>query len=361
MTATVTSTDKAPKTESKPPIRYVQMVRALYVDGVAERLGTDAMTLAVFLIDLMDQCWWRPVGLYMPQLCGPCGFPISNPRRARAARAALMADGWLQCTIPKNGDRAQAVYEMVMKTINQDPGQNGSGKQLTPNQNGWGEDATPAKSVASPQPNRYPTPAKTVVDPSQFGTPSIPTYPLHTPTSTSNTKIPLNPPEGGMGESDDSLELSAVEHSGKPKNRKAKKSLTLDDVRQVVIPQSLNNANFIKAWSDWLSHLDQKRNIPTILAATRQLAKCESLGHIEAIRWIDHAIEHNWRGLFPPDGNVVKKDLLAGCRDFAASVPARPFMPSAEEAERFYNPHAVDGGATEMRAYRELQNKGIRT
>lgn len=67
------------------------------------------------------------------------------------------------------------------------------------------------------------------------------------------------------------------------------------------LPAVLDTEAFRTAWAEWLKHLRQKRKNPTDLAVKRQLAKLASLGPAEAVRWLDHAIEHNWQGLYPPD------------------------------------------------------------
>lgn len=146
--------------------RPILFLRALIADGVPARLGTDAFTLAMVIVDQQDRLFWRPIGFYRDQLCDLCGFPRSNPRRLRAARAALMADNWLKVQAPKNGERSEVVYEMVLKGEEINPGQIGSGQQLTPSQNGSGGNLTRAKTAESPGPNRS-------SDPGQIGTPSI--------------------------------------------------------------------------------------------------------------------------------------------------------------------------------------------
>lgn len=68
---------------------------------------------------------------------------------------------------------------------------------------------------------------------------------------------------------------------------------------------------FIKAWTDWITHLTQKRKKPTKLAVTRQLTKCAKLGPVGAVAMIEHSITNNWQGLFAPDKPPAEKDIDA--------------------------------------------------
>ena len=70
------------------------------------------------------------------------------------------------------------------------------------------------------------------------------------------------------------------------------------------LPVALDQPAFRKAWADWQTHLKQKKKPPTALATDLQIAKCERLGPAEAVRWLNWAIEHNWQGLYEPQGNT---------------------------------------------------------
>lgn len=167
-----TEVEQPTKTQPWP----IRMLHGLVADAVPSRLGTDAMSLACILIERQDLLFGKPVGLFMSQLAQLCGDSVKNPRRTRAARQALIEDGWLKCDIPKNGERAEAIYQMVVKTTptktvvgeHVTPYQNGGGEVNNPNQNGGGDTSTPTKTVAAPQPKRYGHPNQngSVTDPS---------------------------------------------------------------------------------------------------------------------------------------------------------------------------------------------------
>ena len=114
----------------KPVPWAIQMLHGLVADQVPSRLGADAMSLACVLIERLDTRVSKSIGYYTPQLAELLGDNNKNPRRTRAARAALIADGWLICDTPRNGDRTETVYRMVDKTT---PVKSVGGKQATRN------------------------------------------------------------------------------------------------------------------------------------------------------------------------------------------------------------------------------------
>lgn len=233
--------------------RPILFLRALIANGVPARLGTDAFTLAMIVVEQQDRLFWRPVGFYRDQLCDLCGFPRSNPRRLRAARAALQSDNWLKIQAPKNGERAEVIYEMVLKGDDFDPGQNGPAKQLTASQNGSGDDLTRAKTVASPGPKRY-------SDPGQNGTPSIPSI------SIPISSIPNTPPNPLKGEL-----FSSV--SDEPKNEDAKARSSEAQVRAIyaAYPRKVKPLEAHKAITKALKQVgfDELLSLTTRYAAAR--------------------------------------------------------------------------------------------
>jgi hypothetical protein len=58
---------------------------------------------------------------------------------------------------------------------------------------------------------------------------------------------------------------------------------------------------FEQAWKDWQSHYKQKtkKNI-TQTSAKRSLNKLATMSEQDAIEAINHSIERNWTGIFPP-------------------------------------------------------------
>jgi hypothetical protein len=197
---------------AKPAMWPVLMLSALMEDRVPQRLGQDAATMMLALIERQDRIWRNPVarekktpvGLYIGQLCEMCGLPVKNTERARAARKLLIDDGWLQCEVPKNGERTEARYRPILKSVLRvlvdDPSENGcvttaetvDGIHLTVNETRLGEAATPAKTVASPQrfPSRHPSENR------------LPSYPVLTnpvltdPILNAPSIPPLIPPDG---------------------------------------------------------------------------------------------------------------------------------------------------------------------
>lgn len=128
------------------------MVRGLIDDGVPSRLGADAFTLACVLTDQQDYAGRTSIGFWREQLCKRCGFPASNTERLRGARKKLQADGWLEFTSPKNGDRAETMYRMILKRPGRIPSSD-PGESRTP--------SLPSISIPiSSIPNTPPTPLK---------------------------------------------------------------------------------------------------------------------------------------------------------------------------------------------------------
>ena len=350
---TATGTDKAPKAAP----RMIQAIRSAILDDVPTRLGVDAFTLLVVLSDAQDRLFDRPVKWWTTQLCRVCSFPSKNPHRLRIARNALKGDSWIAFDVPANGQRAQVTYTVLPKTpgkAESDPHEICRAKQLTPTQDCMGEEPTPTKTCAPPLQKRAP-------DPHRFCTHSTSSISTSISSTSQTKEDPLNPPEGEMGESEDSFELSSSEKSTKTKTRKAKTS-KLDDIAAIPIPETLATVEFLEAWQNWQLFRRQKKKPLTEIGARMQLREFDKWGVDRAIAAINHTILKGWDGLKEPDPPKGQDDLFAGLRAFATNhqPSGPPFMPTAEEASRFYNPSAADGGAAEMRAFRESQNKGIR-
>lgn len=102
-----------------------------------------------------------------------------------------------------------------------------------------------------------------------------------------------------------------------PASKKAKK--TQHRAEEPEIPKALNDGPFLKAWSEWIQHLREKRKIPTPSAMSKQLALCNAIGIEPAIKMIERSIQNNWIGLFPENGNHPKRveafDAMAYLRD----------------------------------------------
>ncbi len=72
-----------------------------------------------------------------------------------------------------------------------------------------------------------------------------------------------------------------------------------------VVPLPLATPTFLAAWGDWLTHLNQKRKPPTMLAQGRQLKKLEAMGIERAVATLEHCIEKDWRGIYEVQEQVV--------------------------------------------------------
>lgn len=89
----------------------------------------------------------------------------------------------------------------------------------------------------------------------------------------------------------DEVIVSGVSSEEKPK-RKTRQPTTVD------IPECLLlTSGFSDAWAEWLEHLRAKRNNPTALAMTKQLAMLAEQPDPVAV--IAQSIRNNYRGLFP--------------------------------------------------------------
>ena len=85
---------------------------------------------------------------------------------------------------------------------------------------------------------------------------------------------------------------------------------------EFVIPDSLNEPTFLKAWADWLSERKVRHQPVTVRAAALQLKKLAAMGPARAVRSIETSIERGWIGLFesredserPVNGESVRRD-----------------------------------------------------
>lgn len=278
----------------------IQMLHAMVADRVPERLGSDVVNLAFILIERQDILWGKPVGQYIGQLCKLCGFPSTNTERLRRARKALIDDGWLECEIPKNGERSQAYYKMVLKTTpadsvdgkqtnNDNPSESGLGEESDPSGTRLGEGLTPAKVVAAPHriPSRHPSESRPPSDPS-ISDPSISDPKNNTPS------IPPLPPKGGCDETEND-EVLILEKTPKGKKQSSKTTNELP-----VIPQSLNTPTFLSAWSDWIQHRKEIKKPLKPTQSRRQLDQFAEWGEQRAINAIVHSITNGWQGIFEP-------------------------------------------------------------
>ena len=73
--------------------------------------------------------------------------------------------------------------------------------------------------------------------------------------------------------------------------------------KKIEVPTSLNKPEFLDAWKDWQGHLQEKKSRPTNSALKKQLAKCEKIGVVRAIKMINYSIERNYQGLFEKPAN----------------------------------------------------------
>lgn len=328
--------DKGPK----PPPKMLRDIRAAINDDVLRRLGPDAFAVLVVIRDQQDNKHDRPVGFYRDQLARRCGFNPKTPRRLQNAVKALEADGWLEVKRPANGERAESVYRILPKPIS-DPRTERttapSTDQDTGVRNAPGDDVTRRISDLPPGAFLTDDPAHECATPSS----SIST----SKETTSKKNTPLTPQGGEVG-GNDSFDDSQLK-GGK---RTRRKTSTMDEIRTVPIPASLNQPAFLQAWQEWLDHLSEKRKLPTKSAAGKQLQKCVGLGVQTAISWLDNAIEKNWNGLWPPPEAKKGSDLFSGQREALArwSDTQKQRVPSFEELQaRGWNPQTGLGPPVE--------------
>lgn len=75
------------------------------------------------------------------------------------------------------------------------------------------------------------------------------------------------------------------------------------------IPLLLQSPEFIKAFTDWKTHLAEKKKPlkPGSMAEKQQLRKLEDMGVANAVNAIRHSIAGNYQGIFEPAGKPYAK------------------------------------------------------
>ena len=81
------------------------------------------------------------------------------------------------------------------------------------------------------------------------------------------------------------------------KNEKKEKNQGL--TVQALIPDVLQNPDFLKAWDDWLNHRRQSRKALTAQTQYKQLEFLAGMGAVIAVQSIQQSILNGWQGLFP--------------------------------------------------------------
>lgn len=66
------------------------------------------------------------------------------------------------------------------------------------------------------------------------------------------------------------------------------------------IPESLNTADFRRAWSDWIAYRREKNQTLKPTTVKRQLAQLEKWGPTVAVASIEQSILQGWTGIFEP-------------------------------------------------------------
>lgn len=87
------------------------------------------------------------------------------------------------------------------------------------------------------------------------------------------------------------------------------------------IPESLNTAEFLAKWAEWLKYRTERRQSVTKTTARLQLAKLAKHGVAAAIWALDVSMFNGWQGLFPE--NYVPQGSMNGTRTSAPAKPGR--------------------------------------
>ena len=100
-----------------------------------------------------------------------------------------------------------------------------------------------------------------------------------------------------------------VEGKASSKPYKASKTLSVDIVLAIPVPESLSrDENFPESWKSWLEHRTETSPYKTLRGVKAQLTKLEKIGPERASAAILHSIAGEWRAIHEPsDGNGAAK------------------------------------------------------
>jgi hypothetical protein len=76
------------------------------------------------------------------------------------------------------------------------------------------------------------------------------------------------------------------------------------------VPLVFDTDRFKEAWKCWRDHRKKLRKPMTEKAEELAMAKLKDLTETEAIRWIYHAIDKGWQGLYKPDDAQLKRGQM---------------------------------------------------
>lgn len=93
---------------------------------------------------------------------------------------------------------------------------------------------------------------------------------------------------------------------------KKSKPITIHSMLKICPDHLSSSAQFKESLEEWFEYRSRKKLILTERAAVRQINTFKELAADEVIRWIECAIDKNWRGIYPPPDNYnTSGDLTA--------------------------------------------------
>ena len=106
----------------------------------------------------------------------------------------------------------------------------------------------------------------------------------------------------------------------KGNNRKPAVALTPDNYFAALLPAQQTPA-VEKAVAEWFDYRQRKKLVLTREAANRQIVQLRKLsGPDEVVRWITHAIDKQWRGLYAPTEHPRDKEAVAVEHEYERAV-----------------------------------------
>ncbi len=99
-------------------------------------------------------------------------------------------------------------------------------------------------------------------------------------------------------------------------------------IRDIPVPDSLQNQLFLNAWRDWIKHRREIKKPLTPTQAQKQLNQFASWGETRAISAIEHTIKKGWQGIAEPSEGLFGKQ----------NQDAAPSYPTDEELENNWSP-----------------------
>lgn len=105
--------------------------------------------------------------------------------------------------------------------------------------------------------------------------------------------------------------------AGGAKGTKPAASVTLA-LYEKILPEHLQTPEVRESLKEWLEYRQRRRIATTVRAASRQVHTLTPLTAVQAVEWIECAIDRGWRGLYPPPpqnkygGSMSRRNAPAG-------------------------------------------------